>query len=362
LERHFDVVRQQGLDGLFALAASRPRCDPSTEDQSRGEQAPMGDDLGMQLGKRRVGRTDLWVTPIGMGTGPIGDPRGAFGYDVDEERALATVRAFFDGPLTLIDTAAIYGDGVAERRIGAIIRERGGLPPGVVLETKADRDASTGDWSADQMRRSVERSLGLLGLDRLPICLIHDTETSTWDHVTGPGGPLDALVEMKRQGLIGRLGIGAGPVDMLIRYAELDVIEVVMSHNRYNLLDRRAAPLLEVCARRDVAVFNAGSYGGGLLSKGPSAHPRFRYQRAAESVLESVRAMEIACQRHGVPLAAAALQFSLREPRITATVVGMSRPERMRETAELATLPIPDALWPELDAIAATVEGLPPGQ
>jgi D-threo-aldose 1-dehydrogenase len=314
------------------------------------------------LEKRSLATTGLWVTPIGMGTGPIGDPRRAFGYDVDEERALATVRAFFEGPFNLIDTAAGYGDGIAERRIGAVIREFGGLPGNVVLETKADRDETTGDWSAAQMRRSVERSLRLLGVNTLPICLIHDTETSTWEHVTGRGGPLEALLSVKSEGLIGHLGIGAGPVDMIMRYVELGVIEVVMTHNRYNLLDRRAEPLLSLCSRKGVAVLNAGSYGGGLLAKGPSVHPRFRYQPAPESLLAGARAMQAACERHGVPLAAAALQFSLREPRITSTVVGMSRPERVAQTVELASLTIPDALWPELDAIAATVQGLPEGQ
>ena len=64
-----------------------------------------------------------------------------------------------------------------------------------------------------------------------------------------------------------------------------------------------------------------------------------------------VATLSAVCERHGVPLAAAALQFSLREPRIYSTIVGMTRPERLAETATLATLPIPDALWAELEAV-----------
>ena len=104
---------------------------------------------------------------------------------------------------------------------------------------------------------------------------------------------------MRDEGLIGHIGIGAGPVDMIMRYVELGVIEVVLTHNRYNLLDRRAEPLLAQCAAREVAVLNAGVYGGGLLSKGPSEHRRFRYLEAPEGVLAGARAMEAACARRG---------------------------------------------------------------
>jgi D-threo-aldose 1-dehydrogenase len=61
--------------------------------------------------------------------------------------------------------------------------------------------------------------------------------------------------------------------------------------------------------------------------------------------------MEESCERHGLPLAAAALQFSLREVRIASTIVGITRPERLTETLKLARQPIPDELWAELDSI-----------
>jgi D-threo-aldose 1-dehydrogenase len=309
--------------------------------------------------KRPVGKTGLMVTPIGMGTAPLGDMTDVFTFTVPEDRALETVRTFFRSPLNLIDTAAAYGDGTAERRIGAVLRELGGLPEGFVLETKADQDFRTNDWSAAQMRRSVERSLRLLGVDRLQVCLIHDTEHSTWEYVTGKGGPLEELLKMKGEGLIDHLGIGAGPIDMIMRYVELGVIEVVMSHNRWNLLDREAEPLMDLCVARGVAFFNAAPYGSGILAKGPDAFARFRYHDAEPVLLERARKMQEACSRHGVPLAAAALQFSLRDPRVTSTVLGMTRPERIQQTIELAQTPIPEDLWPELIALGASREGLP---
>jgi D-threo-aldose 1-dehydrogenase len=321
----------------------------------------MSDLIARTFAKRPVGKTGLMVTPIGMGTAPLGSMPWVYSFEVPDDRGIDTVRRFFQGPLNFIDTAAMYGDGTAERRIGAVIREMGGLPEGFVLETKADRDMRTGDWSAAQMRRSVERSLSLLGVDRLQLCLIHDTETSTWEQITADGGPLAELVKMKAEDIIGRLGIGAGPIDMIVRYVETGLMEVVMTHNRFNLIDREAEPLMDLCQRRGVAVFNAAPYGSGILAKGPDAFARFRYHEAAPAVIARVRKMQAACERHGVPLAAAALQFSMRDPRVTSTVVGMTRPERIDETVRLATLPISDELWPELIDLGRSREGIPQG-
>ena len=164
---------------------------------------------------------------------------------------------------------------------------------------------------------------------------------------------------MKGEGLIQHLGIGAGPIDMIMRYVELGVIEVVMSHNRWNLLDREAEPLMDLCVARGVAFFNAAPYGSGILAKGPDAFGRFRYHDAEPVLLERARKMQEACARHGVPLAAAALQFSLRDPRVTSTVLGMTRPERIAQTIELAQTPIPEDLWAELIELGASREGLP---
>jgi D-threo-aldose 1-dehydrogenase len=99
-----------------------------------------------------------------------------FEYSVSEQRAYDTLHAVFESPLNFLDTAASYGDGESERRIGEVLREVGGLPGGYVLTTKADRDLGTGDFSGEQMRRSVERSLRLLGLDRLQLVYLHDPE------------------------------------------------------------------------------------------------------------------------------------------------------------------------------------------
>ncbi len=309
------------------------------------------------LAPRPLGSTGLQVTPICIGTAPLGNMPETFAYSVGEERALATIRAFFTGQgnsgtssFNFLDTAASYGDGESERRIGIVLRELGGVPPGFVLATKADRDLQTGVFTGAQMRRSVERSLRLLGLEQLQLVYLHDPEHISFAEAMQPGGPVEVLRQCK-EGLIAHLGIAGGPIDMMIRFVETGLFEAAISHNRFTLLNREADPLWDVCARRGVAAVNAAPYGSGLLAKGPSAYPRYMYGQASPELLRRARQMEEACQRHGLPLAAAALQFSLRDARITSTIVGITRPERLAETLKLAQHPIPDALWAELDSI-----------
>lgn len=301
---------------------------------------------------RPLGRTGLSVTPVAVGCAPLGGMPETFGYDVPEAQALQTLRAVFSGPINFLDTAAAYGDGESERRIGLVLRELGGrVPPGYVLATKADRDLRSGDFSGEQIRRSVERSLRLLELDRLQLVYLHDPEHATFEHVMGRGGAAEVLGRFRDEGVIEHLGVAGGPIDLMIRYVRTGAFEVVITHNRYTLLSRIAEPLLEAARRSGVAVVNAAPYGGGILARGARAFPRYSYQEATAEVLERVRRIEEVCARAGVPLAAAALQFSLRERRIVSTIVGLSRPERVPELVRLATHPIPEEVWAELAAI-----------
>ena len=303
--------------------------------------------------RRPLGRTGLSVSPVCVGCAPLGDMPATFEYSVSEQRAYETLRAVFRSPLNFLDTAASYGDGESERRIGETLKEIGGLPGGCVLATKADRDAKSGDFSGDQMRRSVERSLRLLGMDRLQLVHLHDPEHESYEHMMAPGGPVEVLMDLKEEGVIEHVGVAGGPIELMIRYVETGLFEAVITHNRYTLVNRTAEPLLDVAAEHGVAALNAAPYGSGILAKGPDVYARYEYRDAPQEMVEQVRAMERECREFGVPLAAAALQFSLRDPRVVSTVVGISRPERVRQTIVLATHPIPDELWERLDSLTS---------
>jgi D-threo-aldose 1-dehydrogenase len=302
--------------------------------------------------RRNLGSTGLSVSPLCVGCAPLGDMPETFDYSVDEERARETLRSVFESPINFLDTAASYGDGESERRIGEVLKEMGGLPEEVVLATKADRDLTTGDFSGEQMRRSVERSLRLLGMDKLQLVYLHDPEHESFEHMMAPGGPVEVLRSMEEEGVIQHLGVAGGPIDLMIRFVETDLFEAVITHNRYTLVERSADPLFDVTADHGVTALNAAPYGSGILAKGPDTYARYEYMEAPKEMVEQVRAMQEACRKFDVSLAAAALQFSMRDPRIVSTIVGMTRPERVEQTLELAQLSIPEPLWAELNSHA----------
>lgn len=306
------------------------------------------------LPRRPLGRTGLEVTALCAGCSSLGNMPETFGYTVAKEQALATIRTLFTSPITFFDTAASYGDGESERRLGLVLRELGGLPGGLVLSTKADRNLHTGEFSGAQMRRSLERSLDLLGLERFQLLYLHDPEHISFEQAMAPGGPVEMLLICQKEGLIQHLGIAGGPIDLMTRFVATGLFEVALSHNRYTLLNTEADPFWDLCLAHGVAAINAAPYGSGILAKGPSAYPRYMYAQADAALLAQARQIERLCQQYTLPLAAAALQFSLRDPRITSTIVGLSRPERIAETLALAEYPIPDVFWSELTVIAGT--------
>lgn len=303
------------------------------------------------LSRQPLGSTGLAVTPLCIGCAPLGNMPETFAYAVAEEQALNTLRTIFAGPINFVDTAASYGDGESERRIGIVLRELGGLPPGFVLATKADRNLQTGEFTGEQMRRSVERSLQLLGVDCLQICYLHDPEHIGFVAAMASGGPVEALQHLHETGVIQHLGIAGGPIEMMRQFVETDLFTIAISHNRYTLLNREAEAFWEVCQQHGVAAINAAPYGSGILAKGPSAYPRYMYGPASDAYLQRAFALEALCQDAGMPLAAAALQFSLRDSRIVSTIVGISQQERLQETIRLAQMAVPEILWKEIARI-----------
>lgn len=201
------------------------------------------------------------------------------------------------------------------------------------------------------MQRSVERSLQLLGVDHLQICYLHDPEHIGFAAAMAPGGPVEALLRLHEIGVIQHLGIAGGPIDLMTQLVETDQFTVAISHNRYTLLNQEANPFWDVCQQHGVAAINGAPYGSGILAKGPSAYPRYMYDRASDVYLQRAFSLEALCRRYQVPLSAVALQFSLRDPRIASTIVGISKPERLQETVRLAQLPTPEDMWEEIAAL-----------
>jgi len=302
--------------------------------------------------KIALGRTNITVSKICFGTSALGSMPDTYGYAVDADRARETVRAIFASPVNFLDTSRNYGFGRSEERIGDVIRELGGLPPGFVISTKLDRDMTTNRFDAARARRSLEESLKSLNLNRVQLLHLHDPEhAASLSDITGRNGALAELFRMKEQGLAQAVGLAAGNVDVMMPILQDWDFDALITHNRFTLVNRNAEALMDHAHKRGIAVLNAAPYAGGVLAKGSTAHPRYVYQDASSAMLEPIRKIEQLCAKFNVPPGAAALQFSMRDRRVSSTICGISNIERINETLAWATYPIPDALWTELMAL-----------
>ncbi len=312
------------------------------------------------------GRTVLQVTPLGMGTTTLGNMFAA----VADETARETVTDAYGSGRRLFDTAPVYGMGLAEQRLGPILAE---YPrDDYVLATKvgrllrADAPIDTGqirdgtplfadappvqpvfDFSYDGAMRSVEESLTRLGLDRIDILHIHDPDDYYDEALSGAYVALDKL---RAEGVIRAVGAGMNQWQMLARFAREAEFDCFLLAGRYTLLEQGALDeFLPLCAERGIAVVIGGPLNSGILAN-PQPGATYNYVRAGDDVLARALQLKAVCDRHGIPLAAAALQFPLAHPAVATVITGMRSPAEVAENTRLFALPIPPALWDDLRA------------
>jgi len=307
-------------------------------------------------GRRDLGSTGLRVSGVCFGSGGLGSLPQLFGYETPENQAIDTVLAAFESPLNFYDTSAGYSDGEAERRIGKALARAGGLPQGWVLETKVD--PVDGRFDGEAVRRSVEGSLERLGVDTVQLLHLHDPERISFEDAMGPRGAVRELVRIRDEGIASHLAVAGGPVGTLLQYLETGIFEAVLTHNRFTLLDRSAEPLLQRATELGIGVLQAAPFGGGVLAKGVGTYDTYAYQPMNRETRRCAEALTSLCATSDIPLGAAALQLSLRDERITSTVVGVTKPARIREILDWASWPIPDHVWSEIEATAGTDAGL----
>jgi D-threo-aldose 1-dehydrogenase len=297
-----------------------------------------------------------------LGCAPLGNLFSA----VSEEDAAATIDAAWDAGVRLFDTAPLYGNGLSERRLGATLATR--PRDEYVLSTKVGRllreplagaaldtifaDAPQLDpvfaYSRDAVLRSIDESLVRLGLDRIDIVHVHDPD----DHEDEAlAGAFPTLIELRDQGVIGAVGCGMNQWQMLDRFVDRVDLDCVLLAGRYSLLDRSGAEvLLPHCAERGVGVVLGGVFNSGLLAD-PHHNTTYDYASAPDALVARAQAMARACSENGVSLTAAALQFALRHPAVSAVVVGARSADEISADVAAAAAPIPDDLWDTLAAL-----------
>lgn len=295
----------------------------------------------------RLGRTGLEVTRLGLGTAPLG---GLY-RDVPDEQAAALLDAAWAAGLRFYDTAPYYGHGLSERRVGAALRSRPRHE--LVLATKVGRllrgepPQPVFDFSAAAARRSLEESLARLGMDRVDVLHIHDPDDH---HDEAIAGAYRALDELRREGRVGAVGAGMNQWQMLARFGREADFDCFLLAGRFTLLDQSGLDgLLPLCLERGIAVIVGGAFNSGILAD-PRPGAPYDYRPAPPDLVERARRLGAACERHGVPLAAAAIQFPLRHPAVAAVLVGARSAAELEEDLRLFRHEIPDALWADLSA------------
>lgn len=311
---------------------------------------------------------DAARSPLGLGGAPLGN----LFAPVPDADAQALLDAAWASGCRSFDTAPHYGHGLSEHRLGNMLR----LQPreGFTLSSKVGRLLTPEervprqqhgyvgglpfrqhwDYSAAGVRRSVEDSLQRLGLARLDVAYVHDCDAATHGERADAvrrqviDEALPALRELQREGLVRAIGLGVNDVRIVLdvlREADLDVLLLA---GRYSLLDHSALPeLLPLCAARGVRIALGGAFNSGLLATGTRGGgvARFNYAPAAREWVERTASIESVCERHGVPLRAAALQFPLAHPAIDVVVVGARSVAEWQDALAMVTHPVPPDFW-----------------
>lgn len=296
-----------------------------------------------------------------------------------DDHAHDVVARAWDAGIRYFDTAPHYGFGLSEKRLGAALAD---LDPegtaivstkvGRLLDPRPNADLSAArqgfvtpepyesvfDYSYDAVMRSYESSLKRLQRARIDILYVHDIGSFAHgdDHprrfAEFLNGGYRAMRELRDSGAVSAIGLGVNETAVCIEMLGAGEIDIIMLAGRYTLLEQEPLDdLLPLCAERGVQLVIAGPYNSGILAKGVrhgGAIPNFNYEPAPAPVVERVGAIEDVCAAHGVPLAAAALQFPLAHSQVASVVPGMGSPKQVDDALALMRHAIPAALWAEL--------------
>jgi D-threo-aldose 1-dehydrogenase len=314
--------------------------------------------------RTRTLRNGVALTELGLGTSSFGN----LFRETTDEATRAAVDVAWDGGVRYFDTAPHYGLGLSESRLGAALRDR--PRSDYVVSTKVGRllvptperahemdDAEhfrvpaaferRWDFSRDGILRSVEGSLGRLGLDSVDILYLHDPDQH-WDAASTTG--VDTLIELREQGVTRAIGAGMNQTAMLTQFVQRCDIDVVMLAGRYTLLDRSALDdLLPAAEERGVGVVAAAVYNSGLLARPAVPDDAiFEYRNAPHDLIRRARELAATCERHGVTLPDAAVQFPLRHPAVVSAVLGARDGAEVASGLERYARPVPEELWDDL--------------
>ncbi len=312
-----------------------------------------------------IGDTGVTVTRFGLGSAPLGGNTaadGLYGGAVFDESQRIVNRAYESG-VRYFDTAPLYGWGLSEVRVGMGLagRDRESL----TISTKAGRvlnpvsEEPRGpenlpeledefDYTRDGIRRSLEESLVRLKTDRVEILLLHDADQGGLER-EGFETALPALVELREEGVVKAIGCGMNEWEMTSRFVRAFDLDFILLAGRYTLLEQGALDeFLPLCVERGVMIAVGGPYNSGILARDLDGPVSYNYEIAPADMIERARTLKTVCERNGVDLKAAALQFVLAHPAVATVIPGATTLAELEQNLRMIQAPIPAALWEDL--------------
>jgi aryl-alcohol dehydrogenase-like predicted oxidoreductase len=310
--------------------------------------------------QRALGRTGLMVSPIGFGAWAIGGGDYAFGWGAqDDAESVAAIERAVELGINWVDTAPVYGLGRSEDVVGRALKSLGSRRPLVFTKCSLVWEEGKRDvqhrLEAASIRREVESSLRRLGVDAIDLMQIHwprffDTPTT--------GGIEEAWTELaalKKAGKVRHIGASNFNVDDMERAAAIAPVETLQPP--YSLLRRAVeVEILPHCLSRQTGVIVYSPMQAGLLSGRMSVErvaslpaddwrtrtPEFQEPRLAKN-LAFVEVLRAVGARHGRLPGEVAVAWVLRNPAVSAAIVGFRRPSQVEELAGAADLQLTDA-------------------
>ncbi len=309
---------------------------------------------------KRLGNSELWVTPIGLGTWAIGGGDNPYGWGAqDDEDSIRTIQHAVDVGINWIDTAKGYGHGHSEEIVGQALkgrRDKVNIATKCGILWKEDGSDIYGHLKAESIKREVESSLQRLQTDVIDLYQIHwplpdeDIEEG-WQ----------AISDLIDEGKVRYGGVSNFNVDQLKRIAPIR--QVTSLQPPYSMIKPEIeSGILPYCAQQNIGVIVYSPMQAGLLSG------KFTPERAAKlpaddwrkgdpnfqdpilSInLEMVAALQSIAERNGISMAVLAIAWTLRRPEVTAAIVGARRPSQIEETVKAGEVELSSAEWQEVE-------------
>ena len=301
-----------------------------------------------------IGKTGLRVSNLAFGASSLG---GVF-HGIREEEAIEAVHTAVDAGLNFIDVSPYYGHLKAETVLGKALKEI--RRDRYVLSTKVGRYGKDGvnywDYSARCAKESVYESMERLHVDYIDLINVHDVEFADLNQVVSE--TLPALVELKKEGVVGHVGItDLQPENLkwVIEHSEEGTVESILNFCHYCLNDTLLKEYFDFFEGRGIGVINASPFSMGLLSMrgAPDWHP------ATPALREACARAARYCDEQGYPIDKLAIQYSTScNGHIATTLFSSANPKNVLKNVEYVNEPIDRQLVEKVQEIIGDQMGV----